>query len=100
MTANEIVGDQGAEYTANEGERHSGEALNITSKQDNLNSGRILESGLLEFDSGIIQLEMFSGATLILQGPLKINLLDPMKAQFFHGSVRARVPKQAQGFTF
>jgi hypothetical protein len=74
-------------------------ALNIKGSHQKMDSGRILEPGVMDFHSGIIQVEMFSGASLVLHGPVKIKFIDPMKAQLLYGHIRARVPKQAQGFT-
>ena len=61
--------------------------------------GAALNPGMLEFASGMTELEFYSGARVIVEGPARINLLSPYLVHCFEGKIRARVPGEAQGFT-
>ena len=58
----------------------------------------ILEPGTLEFRSGLIRLEFFSGATVIVEGPAAIDLKAIDRASCRRGKLRALVPPEARGF--
>lgn len=73
-------------------------SINISNPSVNLSEGSTVETGKLEFDEGLLQLEMFSGVTLIIQGPAKVHLQDTMNLVCDLGKIRARVPEQAKGF--
>ena len=60
--------------------------------------GQTLEKGRLSFESGILQVDFFSGATLIFEGPAEVNLIDSMNIECRRGKIRARVSEQARGF--
>ena len=59
--------------------------------------GAPLSPGPLVLASGLAQVDLYSGATLVLEGPAAIDLLDERSARFHHGRIRSRVPKPAQG---
>jgi hypothetical protein len=61
-------------------------------------SGGPLAPGRLRLNSGSAQIEFYSGATVILEGPAEFELLSPMEAYCASGKLRAIVPVQAQGF--
>lgn len=61
--------------------------------------GAPLPAGVLRLKSGYAQLEFYSGATVILQGPAELKLISRTEAYLVHGKLRALVPAQAQGFT-
>jgi hypothetical protein len=61
--------------------------------------GSVLPKGSLRFESGVIQVEFFSGARVILEGPADFELLSSNEGLCHHGKLRAFVPPQAQGFT-
>jgi len=73
-------------------------SINIENSNVNLSEGSTIEQGLLEFDKGLIQLEIFSGVTLIVEGPAKLDLKDTMNMVCSLGKVRAKVPEQGHGF--
>ncbi|MCM8541363.1 MAG: FecR domain-containing protein [Lentisphaeraceae bacterium] len=73
-------------------------SINIDQSNINLSEGSTIEQGRLEFDKGLLQLEIFSGVTLIIEGPAKIDLKDTMSLYFSLGKIRAKVPEQAHGF--
>ena len=64
-----------------------------------LTAGQQLENEIIEFDEGIIQIEMFSGTALIVHGPAKLEMLNSMQINLIKGKIRCRVPKHAQGFS-
>lgn len=53
----------------------------------------------LKLSSGLIQLEFFSGATLVLEGPAELEIVSAMRCECRLGKLRADVPPQASGFT-
>jgi hypothetical protein len=61
--------------------------------------GSVLPKGRLAFESGVVQVEFFSGARVILEGPADFELLSSNDSFCRHGKLRAFVPPQAQGFT-
>jgi ferric-dicitrate binding protein FerR (iron transport regulator) len=61
--------------------------------------GAPLPPGWLRLKSGFAQIEFYSGATVILQGPAELRLISRMEAYCARGKLRATVPPQAQGFT-
>ncbi|MCH2206159.1 MAG: hypothetical protein MK132_09860 [Lentisphaerales bacterium] len=61
--------------------------------------GQQLEPGLLSLDKGIMQLELFSGVTLLIHGPAKLDIINPMHINLLIGKLRCQIPSQAKGFT-
>jgi hypothetical protein len=61
--------------------------------------GAPLPPGRLRLKSGFAQVEFYSGATVILEGPADFQLISPKEAYCARGRLRATVPAQAQGFT-
>jgi hypothetical protein len=61
--------------------------------------GSPLPPGRLVLKSGFAQIEFYSGATVILQGPAEFKLISRTEAYCARGKLRATVPAQAQGFT-
>jgi hypothetical protein len=62
-------------------------------------TGAPLAPGWLRLKSGFAQIEFYSGATVILEGPAELQLISRMEAYCARGKLRATVPPQAQGFT-
>ncbi len=60
--------------------------------------GTLLGSGPLRFERGMLQLEFYSGATLIVEGPADLDLKGSDRALCRRGKLRAHVPPQARGF--
>jgi len=52
----------------------------------------------LNLAAGIVQLEFYSGASVILEGPAQFEIININKAVCQFGKVRAMVPPPAQGF--
>lgn len=65
----------------------------------NFSVGSVLPTETLRIEKGLLQIEFFSGAIVILEGPAKVELVDPMRAICHFGKIRANVPESAQGFT-
>jgi hypothetical protein len=61
--------------------------------------GAPLPPSRLHLKSGLAQLEFYSGATVILEGPAEIQLLSTNDAHCTRGKLRVTVPRQARGFT-
>ena len=61
-------------------------------------AGSILSAGRLQLASGLAQLEFYSGARVILEGPADLELVSANRAVCHSGRIRAWVPPQARGF--
>jgi hypothetical protein len=61
--------------------------------------GSVLPKRRLALASGWVQVEFFSGARVILEGPADLELVSTNEGFCRHGKLRAFVPPQAQGFT-
>ncbi|MEM9281841.1 MAG: LamG domain-containing protein [Verrucomicrobiota bacterium] len=64
-----------------------------------IEEGDAISPGMIELASGLVQIEFIEGASVILEGPAKFEIVSPMKAVFHSGRLRAFVPEPAQGFT-
>ncbi len=62
-------------------------------------AGAPLPPGWLRLKSGLAQVEFYSGAMVILEGPAELQLISRTEAYCARGKLRATVPPQAQGFT-
>ncbi len=63
-----------------------------------LADGALLPSGPLQLASGVAQIELFSGVTVIVEGEAEFEILSPMEMSVARGKVRVRVPEPAHGF--
>ncbi|MCB1076585.1 MAG: hypothetical protein KDM64_02050 [Verrucomicrobiae bacterium] len=61
--------------------------------------GDAVPAGRFEIRSGLAQLEFFSGATVIVEGPAVLDLESAWRMACQSGRLRAFVPEPAQGFT-
>lgn len=61
--------------------------------------GSVLPKGRLAFESGVVQIEFFSGARVVLEGPADFELVSSNEGHCRYGKLRAVVPPQAEGFT-
>lgn len=62
-------------------------------------TGAILSAGRLQLEGGLAQIEFYSGARLILEGPVDLELVSANEAICRSGRLRALVPPQARGFS-
>lgn len=46
----------------------------------------------------MVQLELFSGVSLVVEGDATFTVISPMEVAVARGKVRARVPEPAHGF--
>lgn len=70
-----------------------------SSEGTQLKEGTSLSPGTLEFESGVIKVEFFTGVTMYLEGPAKFDIVDSMNGFIHNGSLRVLVPEHAKGFT-
>jgi anti-sigma factor RsiW len=61
-------------------------------------AGETLSAGRLDLASGFAQIEFFSGATLLVEGEARVEILSAWEARCVSGKVRVRVPPAARGF--
>ncbi|MCC9641755.1 LamG domain-containing protein [Rhodopirellula sp. JC740] len=61
--------------------------------------GDELASQTLELDAGIVHLAFFNGATAILEGPARLDLISNQRGVLHFGKIHCFVPDSAQGFT-
>ncbi len=62
--------------------------------------GREMRSGkVLRLERGLAEIEFDRGARVILQGPAGLELVSGATARLLYGTLTARVPHQARGFT-
>jgi hypothetical protein len=60
--------------------------------------GSAISSRWLHLKSGAVQIEFYSGARVILEGPAALELVSPGEARLDFGKLSARVPEPAHGF--
>jgi len=61
--------------------------------------GSALPKGWLKIRKGTLQLDFYSGARVVLEGPASLELLSPDLARLELGKLTAKVPPPAEGFT-
>lgn len=61
--------------------------------------GDALSPGRFAFQSGLVQIEFFCGATVIVEGPAELDIESSLSARVHRGRLRAQVPPAARGFT-
>lgn len=61
--------------------------------------GAPLEPGKLKLKQGFAELEFYSGARVVVEGPAEIDLVSATELICRHGRLSAHVPAQARGFT-
>ena len=60
--------------------------------------GSAVASQWLRLKSGALQIEFYSGARVILEGPAAFELISPVEARLDFGKLTAHVPEPAHGF--
>ena len=58
----------------------------------------LIEPGWLKLRSGLAQIEFFSGAQVVIEGPAELQVISPGEAFCPRGKLSAEVPPQARGF--
>tara|TARA_R110002096_G_scaffold11515_8_gene42361 strand:- start:1323 stop:3017 length:1695 start_codon:yes stop_codon:yes gene_type:complete len=67
-------------------------------EEDSREKGDILGAENVRLASGTAEIQFFSGATMIVEGPAEISLTSAWEAACLQGSVRMQVPPAARGF--
>ena len=62
-------------------------------------TGATIPPGTLSWDAGLLQLEFYCGATVVVEGPARLEILDDSCVICRSGRLRAHVPREARGFT-
>ena len=60
--------------------------------------GQPLKAGRISLKSGVLEIRLSNGVTLIQEGPGELELISPMRALLHAGQVVVRVPQNAIGF--
>ncbi|MEM7012915.1 MAG: hypothetical protein AAF585_15675, partial [Verrucomicrobiota bacterium] len=68
-------------------------------KDDSLLPGDSVAPGRLDLLKGVVELEFYSGASVILEAPAALEVHTEYAGTLHYGKLRAQVPVQAQGFT-
>ena len=63
-----------------------------------LGAGTVLEPGWLRFNRGLVEMQFYRGATVVLEGPAEFELISDMEASCKRGKLRVDVPPSAHGF--
>ncbi|MFY9254166.1 MAG: FecR domain-containing protein [Fuerstiella sp.] len=63
-----------------------------------IRSGQQVMSGQLSLDRGLVRLDFVNGASLAIEGPAKIEIVDEMRVVLLRGVVTARISASAIGF--
>lgn len=66
--------------------------------RERFRAGQTITAGRFAIKSGAAELTLTTGVTLLLDGPVEIDLVDGMSAILHSGSVVVRVPKGMSGF--
>jgi hypothetical protein len=61
-------------------------------------AGSVLAPGWIEFKRGLVELQFYRGARVVIQGPAKLQLVSDMEASCQLGRLRVEVPPSAHGF--
>lgn len=63
-----------------------------------LADGSLLPAGKVGLKSGVAQIDLFSGVSLVVEGQAEFEISSPMEVRVHSGKIRARVPEPAHGF--
>jgi hypothetical protein len=66
--------------------------------QTRLQVGSSVSPGKVELQSGLIQLEFYRGAVVVVEGPAELEFVNADRLICHRGRLRAHVPPQAEGF--
>ena len=82
-------------------------AIGTVTQASNLNAshgnapflpGQTLKPGRVSLQSGVLEIRLANGVTLIQEGPGELELISPMRTLLHNGQVVVRVPQSAVGF--
>ncbi|MGJ8695723.1 MAG: LamG-like jellyroll fold domain-containing protein [Verrucomicrobiaceae bacterium] len=63
-----------------------------------LRSGQVIQPGTIEVSSGLLQLDLHNGVSLVVEAPAQFDIISSDLIHLAHGKIRAQVPPPAQGF--
>jgi hypothetical protein len=66
--------------------------------QSRFEAGQRLRAGRIPLKSGVLEIQLSNGVTLVHEGPGDLELISPMRALLHAGQVVVRVPQNAIGF--
>ena len=75
------------------------ESVNVKWKGDSYRTGQAIGLKPIEIEEGVLKIEFYCGAAVLLQGPAKLEPVSAWKAICHSGKLRANVPPAARGFT-
>ncbi len=67
-------------------------------KNQTIQTGDLVPQGLVQLESGMAQIELFSGVSLLIEGAAEFELHSDMEMTLKSGKIRALVPEPARGF--
>ena len=76
----------------------TGQVNTVWKDSVSLADGAMVPAGTLRLTSGVVQVELFSGVTAVIEGDAEFAIASPMEMSVSRGKVRAFVPPPAQGF--
>lgn len=76
----------------------SGSGGDTQAGASSLHGGQVLYPGAVEVADGLVQLDLYNGVSLVLEGPAGIDIVSPDLVILNAGKVRANVPPPARGF--
>jgi len=74
------------------------QTLDAEFAQSTVRGGDTIAPGKLMLKKGLAQIEFFSGATALIEGPTQIEIISAGEARCLDGRVRVHVPPAAKGF--
>lgn len=99
------IGDPGRMLTSGEEPTASGFAVLAgtddavwSEKIPHLSTGDLIPPGRIQLSSGIAQIDLFSGVTLVVEGDAEFEITSQMEMRLTRGKLRADVPPAAHGF--
>ena len=75
------------------------ESVNVKWKGASYQTGQAVGLNPIEIEEGVLKIEFYCGAAVLLEGPAKLEPISAWKAICHSGKLRANVPPAARGFT-
>lgn len=75
------------------------ESFNTKWVSQKLNPGSSIGDESIKISAGLLQLEFFCGATIVVEGPAELKIRSPLRVEVSQGKTRVYAPEQAYGFT-
>ena len=75
------------------------DAVDVEWRGEKYLTGQAVGLKPIEIEKGVLKIEFYCGATVVVEGPAKLEPLSAWKAICHEGKLRAHVPPAARGFT-